>query len=222
MKNVLMKNSDVPIDVGKILCIGQNYIEHAKEMNFEVPQSPVIFLKPSTAILPNEGTVVLPQISKNVQHEVELVVLIGKTGKNIPLKLARNYVAGCGVGLDMTMRDLQLEAKQKGLPWALAKGFDTSAPVSEFVPIEEIPDIKELILELTVNGELRQKGFVKDMIFSVEELIAYISRFITIEEGDLLFTGTPPGVASVKPNDTAQARLLFNGNLLTSLNVTFE
>lgn len=220
MKVVRLKGSEISYPVNKILCIGQNYAEHAKEMNFEVPPAPVFFLKPATAIISDGEKVLLPSLSKNVHHEVELVVLIGKGGKNIPESEALFYIAGYGVGLDMTMRDVQLEAKAKGLPWTLAKGFDTSAPVSEFVPPETLSGIEQLRLELTVNDTLRQSGKPVDMVFSIPKLLAYISRFVSFEKGDLLFTGTPPGVGSVKEGDCLVARLLDNGTVLTSLTVT--
>lgn len=222
MKTVFLKNTDKPIVVSKILCIGQNYAEHAKELNFEVPRAPVFFLKPTTALLQDGGTVLLPPISTNVHHEVELVVLIGEGGKKIPEAEALNHVAGYGVGLDMTLRDVQAEAKKKGLPWTLAKGFDTSAPVSQFVPKEAIDTVNNLNLELTVNGVVRQRGACRDMVFSIERLIAYISRFLTLEQGDLIFTGTPPGVGAVVANDVIQGTLRYNDSILTTVTVNLK
>ena len=220
MKKVSIIGSEEKFSVPKIICIGQNYAAHAREMNFEVPTSPVFFLKPSSAIIENGETVIIPKISQDVHHEVELTVLIGTGGKNIPREMALQHVAGYGVGLDMTMRDVQLEAKKKGLPWALAKGFDTSAPLSVFVPVKDVENPLQLILELRVNGILRQTGRISELIFPVEHLISYISQYITFEPGDVIYTGTPEGVASVKPGDILTASLLkADGTLLTSLQV---
>lgn len=194
--------------VPKILCIGRNYAEHAKEMKAEVPSDPVFFLKPRTALVASGGGIEIPPISKDVHHEVEMTVLVGRGGRNIPEEQARFHVAGFGVGLDMTLRDVQAEAKKKGLPWTLAKGFDTSAPVSAFVPAAQVPDVGALEIELKVNGHIRQHGSLRDLIFPVERLIAYLSRFITLEEGDVIFTGTPEGVAQVVPGDRLEASLL--------------
>ncbi len=134
MKSVILRGTDKLYTVGKIICLGQNYVEHAKEMKFDIPTSPVFFFKPSSAIIYDNGQIVLPEISNDVHHEVEMTVLIGEGGNNIHRSAALKHVAGYGIGLDMTMRDVQNEAKKKGLPWALAKGFDTAAPVSEFIP----------------------------------------------------------------------------------------
>ncbi len=224
MKQIHIHAVNRTYTVGKIVCIGQNYIEHAREMNFDVPKTPVFFLKPSTAIVYNKSTVILPEISKNVQHEVELVILIGKDGKNISQDAADDYIAGIGIGLDMTMRDIQLDAKQKGLPWALAKGFDTSAPISDFIPYSENLRISQLKLELRVNDEIRQEGNCNEMVFSVPQLLSYISQFITLEQGDLLFTGTPAGVGAVKNGDLLKASLLhkLDNRVLAELEVTVQ
>ena len=220
MRKVQIKGVREQIPVGKIVCIGQNYAGHIREMKAEIPKTPVFFLKPTTAIVDNGGEIVLPSISNDVHHEVELTVLIGKDGKNIPEKDAKNHIAGFGVGLDMTMRDLQAEAKKKGLPWTLAKGFDTSAPVSEFIPVSRVSEPSSLLLQLNVNGTLRQKSGTNDLIFSVDRLISYISRFITLEAGDIIFTGTPQGVAQVKSGDKLEATLTDpTGALLASLSV---
>ncbi|MER3525346.1 MAG: hypothetical protein C4326_15210, partial [Ignavibacteria bacterium] len=173
MALVEFRDSSRTMRVGKIFCVGRNYAAHAKEMHAETPEAPVIFLKPPTAILHNGGEVVLPPISKELHYEVEMVVLLGREGKNISLHEALAYVGGYAVGLDMTLRDVQAEAKKKGLPWTVAKGFDTSAPVSSFVEAECIRDPHHLALALKVNGILRQQSNTRRMIFSIEELIAY-------------------------------------------------
>lgn len=191
-----------------------------KEMKAELPRTPVFFLKPPTAIVESGGEVVLPSISKDVHHEVELTVLIGNDGKNIPESSAMSHVAGYGVGLDMTMRDVQAEAKKKGLPWTLAKGFDTSAPLSEFIPAQHVTNPGALFLRLNVNGHPRQNSGTNDLIFPVDRLIAYISKFITLERGDVLFTGTPQGVAPVKTGDNLEASLSDSaGKVLASVSV---
>ncbi len=221
MHTVQLEGASEPIPVGKIICIGRNYAEHAKEMRSEVPTTPVFFLKPPTALVANGGSVVIPSISRDVHHEVEMTVLIGKDGKNIPKASALQYVAGYGVGLDMTLRDLQSEAKKNGLPWTLAKGFDTSAPVSQFVPAYKIPNPQAVEVALTVNGTVRQRGKTEDLIFSVQDLLSYISQFLTLERGDILFTGTPEGVAPVQPGDRLEAVLKDHaGQTLTALAVT--
>lgn len=218
VKTVQIKGTSVQIPVGKIVCIGQNYAAHIKEMKAETPTSPVFFLKPSTALVRSGGEVVLPSISHDVHHEVELTVLIGKNGKNIPEASALDYVAGYGVGLDMTMRDVQGEAKKKGLPWTLAKGFDTSAPISDFAPSKQVQHPGSLSLQLKVNGAVRQQSGTNDLIFRVETLIAYISQFVTLEKGDVLYTGTPQGVSQVKSGDTLEAALTDStGTVLASL-----
>jgi 2-keto-4-pentenoate hydratase/2-oxohepta-3-ene-1,7-dioic acid hydratase in catechol pathway len=220
VKSVQIKGTNEQFVVGKIVCIGQNYAAHIKEMKAETPTSPVFFLKPTTALVRNEGEIVLPSISHDVHHEVELTVLIGKDGKNISPTSALDYVAGYGVGLDMTLRDVQADAKKKGLPWTLAKGFDTSAPISDFVASKHVANPGSLSLQLSVNGVKRQQSGTNDLIFSVEQLIAYISQFVTLEKGDIMYTGTPQGVAQVKSGDVLEASLSdTTGKQLASLSV---
>jgi acylpyruvate hydrolase len=215
MTTVRLKDNRSPIRVGKILCLGRNYRAHAEEMKAEVPESPVVFLKPSTALLSSGSTIRIPQCSHDVHYEVELVVMIGKEGKFIPQSKAFDFVQGYGVGLDMTLRDVQAEAKKKGLPWSVAKGFDTSAPVSEFVPAASVHDPHHLTLTLDVNGAARQRGNTADMIFPIDRVIEYLSSVFTMEPGDLIFTGTPEGVGQVHPGDRLHAEL----QSLTSLDV---
>jgi len=223
MHSVILQGSKEAIAVGKIVCVGRNYAEHAKEMKSEIPESPVIFLKPPTAIIPNGGRIFIPPISKEVHHEVELTVLIGEGGKNIPRSSALKHVAGYGIGLDMTLRDIQAEAKKKSLPWTVAKGFDTSAPLSEFVASSKVADPHNLDLQLTVNGAQRQKSNTRHFIFKIEDLISYISSVITLERGDVLFTGTPEGVAQVVSGDKLEARLTTpDGVILAHLSATVE
>ena len=204
------------IHVGKILCLGRNYREHAKEMQAEVPTEPVVFLKPSTALLADGGVIRLPSFSRDVHHEVEIVVLISEGGREIPREKAFDHVGGYAIGLDLTARDVQSAAKKKGLPWAVSKGFDTSAPVSQFVPRARVSDPGQLQFSLSVNGTTRQRGSAADMIFPVDAVVAYLSTVFTLEPGDLIFTGTPEGVAAIAPRDRLEARLAD----LVSLTVT--
>ncbi len=207
MALIEFQNSPKKISVGKILCLGRNYAAHAKEMNAETPEAPVVFLKPSTALLPDGGVIILPPISNELHHEVEMVVLIGMNGKNVPRNRAMDYVGGYAVGLDMTLRDVQADAKKKGLPWSTAKGFDTSAPVSKFVEKAQIEDPNNLEISLKVNGVVRQKSNTKNMIFKIEDMITYISTIFTLEVGDLIYTGTPEGVGQVVSGDILEAEL---------------
>jgi 5-carboxymethyl-2-hydroxymuconate isomerase len=223
MKSVILRGTDKLYTVGKIICLGQNYSEHAKEMKFEVPTSPVFFFKPPSAIIYDGGQIIIFEISNEVHHEVEMTVLIGEGGNNIHRSAALKHVAGYGIGLDMTMRDIQNEAKKKGLPWALAKGFDTSAPVSEFVPAETVGDPGSLNIQLFINGKLRQSSNTSKFVFPVDKVISYVSQFVTFEPGDIIFTGTPEGVSRVEHGDKLEASLLdANKNILTSLSVSVQ
>ncbi len=205
------------LPVGKILCLGRNYREHALEMKAEVPTRPVIFLKPSTALLADGERVIIPPFSKELHYEAEMVVVIGKEGKAIPRERAMDHVEGYAVGLDMTLRDLQTEAKSKGLPWSVAKGFDTSAPVSHVVSRDRIDDPHALQLTLQVNGSTRQHASTAEMIFPVEEIIAHVSQFFTLERGDLIFTGTPQGVGQARSGDTLVAALQSVGSVTVTV-----
>lgn len=223
MNTITLRGSRDPIPVSKIICVGRNYAEHAKEMKAELPSAPVLFLKPPSAIVASGGSVILPSISTDLHHEVELTVLIGKGGREISEENALSHVAGYGIGLDMTLRDVQSEAKKKGLPWSLAKGFDTSAPLSEFIPASSVPDPHRLSLRLTVNGAVRQQGTTSDFIFRLGHLISYISTFFTLNAGDVLFTGTPEGVAQTVPGDSLEATLSDEGKeSLATLRVRIE
>lgn len=196
-----------PLRAGKLLCIGRNYAAHAAEMQSPVPEIPMMFLKPSSAIIPSGGQIIIPDRSKEVHHEVELVVLIGLEGKNIDVVEAPSHVAGYAVGLDMTARDLQAIAKEKGHPWSVAKGFDTFAPLGPFVPASEVPDPQDLEVRLDINGSVRQRGQTADMIFTVADLVAWCSSVMTLEPGDLIYTGTPEGVGAVQRGDVLQANI---------------
>lgn len=200
-------NSKEKIPVSKILCLGLNYSNHISEMKSEKPKEPVVFMKPSSAIIHNGGEVVLPGFSKEIHHEVEIVIVIGKTGKNIPKEEAPDYIGGFGIGLDMTLRDIQNAAKNTGGPWTVAKGFDSSAPVSEFLAKKYFKDINDIEFKLLVNNHLKQKGNTRDMIFKFVEIISYLSSIFTLNRGDLIFTGTPEGVGPVQAGDKLTAIL---------------
>lgn len=185
----------------KILAIGRNYAEHIAELKNEVPDEPVIFFKPDTAVLRNNEPFYYPEYTQDVHHEVELILRIGREGKNIEKKFAHKYYDAIGLGIDFTARDLQAKAKAKGLPWTLAKGFNGSAPVSEFLPLTDFPDLKNVSFRLDVNGETKQKGNSAMMLNDFDDIIAYISKFITLKKGDIIYTGTPEGVGPVKIGD---------------------
>lgn len=185
----------------KIIAVGKNYSDHIKEMGSETPEDPIIFLKPDTALLANNSVFYLPDFSNNVQFEAELILKISREGKNIEEKFAHKYFDGIGLGIDFTARDLQQKAKEKGNPWTLAKGFNGSAPVSEFSPLSSFPDIHNISFSLEVNGITKQKGNSRMMLFSFSRIIAYISKFITLKKGDIIFTGTPEGVDKVSIGD---------------------
>ncbi len=192
----------------KILCVGRNYIEHAKELGNAVPENPVIFSKPDTALLKNGEPFYIPSFSNDVHHEIELVIKINKVGKKIQEKFARNYFSEIGLGIDFTARDKQNELKAKGLPWELAKAFDGSAPIGNFINIENI-DLKNIDFSLQKNGQLVQQGNTSQMIFSFEQIVSFVSQYFTLKVGDLIYTGTPAGVSQVNIGDHLEG---FIGN----------
>jgi acylpyruvate hydrolase len=189
----------------KIICIGRNYQEHAKELNNPVPSEPVFFLKPDTSIIINNKPFILPSFSNEIHHEVEIVLKICKVGKTIQEKFAPRYYHEIGIGIDFTARDLQAKAKEKGLPWEIAKAFEGSAPIGKFIPKKEIANPDELAFHLDINGKTVQTGNTRDMIFSFNRIIAYVSRFFPLKTGDLIYTGTPAGVGPVYAGDHLQA-----------------
>ncbi len=207
MKTLKIIGTKEEITIGKIFCLGRNYIEHVKEMKSDIPIQPIIFLKPQSAIIHDGEMIIKPKISNELHHEVELVVAISKKGKHIQKNDAFNYILGYAIGLDMTLRDLQSEAKKKGLPWTLAKGFDTSAPVSDIIPADKIQNPHNLTISCSVNGVIRQKSSTSKMIFTIDDIIEYVSSIFTIERGDLIFTGTPEGVGEVRPGERITAEI---------------
>lgn len=191
----------------KIICIGRNYVAHAEELNNEVPQSPVFFMKPDSALVTANRPFFYPEFSKNVHYELEVVIRINRLGRSIEEQYANRYYNEVALGVDFTARDLQAEQKKKGLPWEIAKAFDYSAPISEFYPLEKFGDIHNLSFRLDLNGKTVQEGNTSLMIFSFEKVIAYVSRFMTLKTGDMIFTGTPAGVGPVAINDRLEAFL---------------
>jgi acylpyruvate hydrolase len=205
--DITLPSTGLTLRPGKLICIGRNYAKHAAELGNEVPEEPMLFLKPSTALVGHGGRIVLPRQSSDVHHEVELVAVIGRGGKDIPRESALDHVDGYAVGLDMTARDIQSAAKKKGHPWTVAKGFDTFAPLGEIVAAHVVSDPQKLSVELKVNGETRQKGSTADMIYPVAELVSYCSSIFTLMPGDLIYTGTPDGVGPVKDGDELVATI---------------
>ncbi len=217
MRQVQIKNTTETYSVGKIVCLGQNYLDHIRELGSKVPDRAVIFCKPSSSLLPDGGVIEIPEYTKDCHHELELALLIGKTGKQIQEKNALSYLAGYGVALDLTLRDIQSEQKSSGLPWEIAKGFDTSCPISSFTPAENISTPNNLQLKLNVNGEVRQDGNTNQMIRSVETIVAEISNFYTLEPGDIILTGTPAGVSRIKSGDHLEGTIEQVGSLQVSV-----
>jgi len=191
----------------KIICIGRNYIDHAAEMNNPIPERPVFFMKPETALVAKHLPFFYPDFSEDVQYELELVLRICKVGKNIQEKFAHSYYDQIGLGIDFTARDLQRNCSSEGLPWEICKSFDGSAPVGTFIPKDELGDLHDLNFHLDLNGKTVQTGNSGKMIFSFDKLISYVSGFVTLKIGDYLFTGTPAGVGPVKKDDLLQAWL---------------
>lgn len=189
----------------KIIAIGRNYTEHIEELKNERSDAPVVFLKPDTALLKNNTPFYHPDFSENIHHEVEIVLKVCKEGKHIKKEFASRYFDEIGIGIDFTARDLQDKCKAKGLPWEIAKGFNGSAPIGQFISIKEIPDLENINFHLLINGELRQKGNTSMMLFDFGSIIEYVSNFFTLKKGDLIFTGTPAGVGKVNIGDHLEA-----------------
>lgn len=206
MKFYRFKDSKKRLRIGKIICLARTYKEHAKEMNASIPENPVLFLKPDSAVIFSHETILIPAMSQCLHHEVELGIVLGKKGKHIPEEKALDYVCGYLVGLDITARDLQSVAKKNGWPWGIPKGFDTFAPLSDVVLKEQVPDFSHVDIELRVNSVVKQRGTASQMIYSLEHIISFLSEVMTLEPGDLILTGTPEGVGEIKEGDVLEAR----------------
>ena len=217
MKTARLIGSAQAFPIGKILCIGRNYADHIKELGNEIPERPVIFMKPSSCVIGEGEQIVIPPYSSDCHHEAELALLVGRGGKEIPAGEALRHLAGYGVAIDLTLRDVQAEQKKKGLPWEIAKGFDTACPLSAFVPAAQATDPQALRITLSVNGEPRQDGSTGLMIHRIPELLSYLSSVFTLEPGDLILTGTPAGVGPIKSGDLVVAEISGVGKLSVSV-----
>jgi len=213
MNHVILQNQSEPIRVGKIVCLGRNYVDHIKELGNEIPSSPVIFIKPASSIILTGEQIRIPDYSSDCHHEVELAVLIGKTGSRLTEAEAMEIVAGYGVAIDLTLRDVQSRLKEKGLPWEIAKGFDTACPLSEFVPAAAVTDPHNLQLSIKVNGEIRQDGNTRLMMRTIPRFISEVSAIFTLQPGDILLTGTPAGVSRIVSGDQVEAEIEQIGRL---------
>ena len=207
MKHITIKNTDQQIPVGKMVCVGRNYSEHVKELGNKVPEKPVVFLKPNSSLIFSGDKIIYPTFSNEMHHEVELVLLIGKEIKNANPGKAEDAIEAYGVGLDLTLRDLQTKLKEKGHPWTIAKGFDTSAVVSDFISKREYTLTLDEKIILSVNGVKRQDDLLNKMIFSPAEIVEYLSSLMTLNKGDIIFTGTPKGVSKVNKGDKIFAQI---------------
>lgn len=216
MKTAALTSGET-VTIGKILCIGRNYVDHIRELGNEAPAAPVVFMKPASSVIGAGGTVVIPAYSDNCHHEAELALLIGTTCRNINAAEAISCLAGYGVAIDLTLRDVQDELKKKGLPWDIAKGFDTACPLSAFIPAEQVADPQNLTITMTVNGELRQNGSTSLMIHSAAQIISHLSSIFTLEPGDIILTGTPAGVSRVVAGDLLCAEIKGVGKIEVSV-----
>ena len=209
-----LDGSAIDLPVGKAVCVGRNYAAHARELGNAVPETPILFLKPSTAIVPLSPSFAIPAGRGSCHHETEIAVLIGKTAKDIGVAAVPGVIAGYGLALDLTLRDLQNTLKKQGYPWEVAKAFDGACPLSPFIPPEALGDVATAGLALSVNGGERQRGFTRDMITGVYELVAYISGIFTLQPGDVVLTGTPEGVAALASGDRLELSLLNGDRVL--------
>lgn len=217
MKYLRFKNSDEKVAIGKMVCVGRNYAAHAKELGNEVPEFPIIFLKPASNVIFSGENVIHPEYSNDLHHEVELVLYIGEDVKNADDETAEKAIKGYSIGLDMTLRDLQNEFRKKGDPWTLAKCFDTAAVLTDIVLKKNYSLKGDENISLSVNGNIRQNSSIANMIFNPKEIVKYISSRMTLEKGDLIFTGTPEGVGRVVPGDVIEAQLENIGSIKTEI-----
>jgi len=213
MKQLEIKNSNEKITIGKVVCLGRNYAAHAREMGNEVPKFPIVFLKTATCMIPSGGNVIHPDYSNNLHHEIELVLVIGNDVKNATEEEAENAIVGYAVGLDMTLRDLQNEYREKGEPWTLAKVFDTSGVITPVVLKSDYQLKGNEKIFLSVNGEKRQSSTLDKLLFNAVATVRHISKKMTLEKGDLIFTGTPAGVGRVVPGDKITGGIENIGNI---------
>jgi len=207
MSTIRFSDSGDVVEIGKVVAIGANYTDHIREMGLDPPAAPMVFLKPATSVIHPGTPIVHPDFSRLMHHEVELGLVVGRTCAGLEADEAGDAIAGYFLALDMTLRDLQAEARRKGEPWSVAKGFDGACPISDALTLDDPERLRGLSLTLAVNGEIRQDSTTANMIWTPEELVAIVSRFFTLERGDLILTGTPAGVGAVKRGDVIGARL---------------
>lgn len=210
---IALKGTEKSYRVGKIVCLGRNYVDHIRELGNQVPDRPVLFIKPASSIIGAGEQVIIPPYSRECHHEVELAVLIGRRAKELSEESAMEYVAGYGVAIDLTLRDVQDELKKKGFPWEVAKGFDTACPLSDFVPADQVADPHDLRLIMQVNGEVRQDGSTAWMMRRIPQILREITAVFTLDEGDVVLTGTPAGVSAVRSGDRLRAEIQGVGSL---------
>ncbi len=214
---VTMKGREAPIPVGKIVCMGRNYVAHIEELNNEPPGAPMFFIKPATALAPLEAPIRIPPYSKKARHELELALLLG--GKLFEAKEDQVYpaIAGYALAIDVTLQDVQDRCKEKGHPWEIAKGFDGSCPISAFVPASQVSDPQDLMITMRVNGELRHNDSTKLMIYKIPQIVAAASQYFTLEPGDIVLTGTPAGVGPLEPGDKLEMEIAAVGKYASSV-----
>lgn len=217
MRQIRIVGSERTFPLGKIVCIGRNYAEHIRELGNEVPDQPILFMKPASSVIGEGEEIVIPTYSQDCHHEVELAVLIGRITKKIRAGEAMSAVAGYGVAIDLTLRDVQSQQKSKGLPWEIAKGFDTACPLSDFVAAESVSDPQNLSIVLKVNDDVRQNASTALMLRPIAQLIAEISAIFTLEPGDIILTGTPAGVSRLQSGDRVTATISEVGTLNVSV-----
>lgn len=217
MNNIQVQGSEQRFTIGKIICLGRNYVAHIRELNNAIPDRAVIFTKPASSVIGNGGQIRIPSYSSDCHHEAELAVLIGERASAVNADEAMQKVAGYAAAIDLTLRDVQSELKGKGLPWDIAKGFDTACPLSDFMAADQVSDPHQLQIRLWVNGELRQDGNTEQMMRRIPQIIEEISAIFTLEPGDLILTGTPAGVGPVRSGDQVVVEIEQVGRLEVSV-----
>jgi acylpyruvate hydrolase len=217
---VKMKGRSEPIEVGKVVCIGRNYVDHIKELNNERPASPMFFIKPATALCPLEEPVQLPSYSKKVRHELELALLIKSRLQHCTEADVYPAIDGYAAAIDVTLQDVQDRCKEKGQPWEIAKGFDGACPISEFVPADQVKDPQDLMITMNVNGEQRHNDSTKLMIWKIPEIVASAAQYFTLEPGDIILTGTPAGVGSLESGDRLEMEIQDVGKFTSTVKRT--
>ena len=216
-KHQTIQNQVLDLPLGKVVCVGRNYAEHAKELGNEIPEAPILFIKPATSVVPLEGGFAIPADQGSVHHEIEITLLIGKKATDISVEQAWDHVSHVGLALDLTLRDVQSQLKAKSLPWEIAKGFDGACPLSSWVAVDRLRDVKAIDLELIADGQIKQQGNSQQMITTIPNLLAYISQHFTLMPGDVILTGTPAGVGPL--NSKEQLTLILDQQFIFNTEV---